>query len=111
MFDEPEVLGGHPIFHSGGSVDRSIIPMEKPPSGGHIQSLLLENQQEPAQGLHNVVRVECLALGHIVCIDEPLVVEKRKDHLFAPSGMDLGFDRSRLAFLVHCLDCTFISGV
>jgi hypothetical protein len=98
MFNEPEVLGRHPIFYNGVCVDRSIIPMEKSLPSSHIQSLLLENHQEPAQSLHNVVCVDRFAPGHIVCIDEPLVVKKRKDRLFAPVAMDLGFDWSRLAF-------------
>jgi hypothetical protein len=99
VFDEPEVLGCHPILHNGGFVDRSVTPIDKPFSGRHIQSLLLENRQYPAQGLHNVVGIDRFAPGYIVDVDEPLVVEERKDHQFAPGDMDLSLDRSKLDLL------------
>ncbi len=99
MVNHPEVFGRHPIFDNGGSVDRSIVPVKEPLSGRHIWSLLLESRQELAQGLNNVVRVDRLALGNVICIDETLTVEKSQDHLLASCRMDLGLYRPRRSFL------------
>ncbi len=85
--------------------------MEKPLSSRHIRSLLLENCQEPAQGLHNVARVDRFAPGYIVCKDEPLIVEQRKDHLLLLVAWTLALIGPGWPFLAHCLDCAFVSGV
>ncbi len=71
--------------------------MEKLLSSSHCRSFLLENHQELALELHNVLGIDRFAPGHIVRVDEPLVVKERKDHLFVPGGIDLCLDRSRLA--------------
>jgi hypothetical protein len=57
MINHLDLSGGQPIPDHGGSVDRDIVPMDKPLSLGHYWPLLSENLHELAQGFHDVVGI------------------------------------------------------
>jgi len=69
MLDDLDSVGGEPGANFGARVDRGIVPMKTSSCGHHIQPLLLENHQEPLQGLQTIVGIESFASGHDVGID------------------------------------------
>ncbi len=72
--------------------------MEPPVPGCHRQSLFLQNFQEVSEGLNDVSSSNSSGPGHKIRVDEALRIEEGQDHLFLPSGVDLGLDRAWCSF-------------
>ncbi len=91
-------LAAWPPFshHLGGDVNHSVVPVEQPVSSHHLQPLFPQNLQKRAQGLYDVAGIHHSPPGHVVGIDEALVVEEGQDHLLGPGCMDLGLHWPRL---------------
>ena len=76
-----------------------------------FEPLLLEIEQELAQGLQDVAGVHHGPLGHAVGVDEDLLIEEWHHHLLAPDVKDLGLPRGCLGFLKNCFNRCFLSVV
>ena len=91
--------GRHAISDNGGGEDWSIVPMEKSLYRLRYVPYLLKILHKLAQSLHNEVGIHCGPPGPEVGVDEALVVEEDKDHLFGLAQMDLGLEWPRQALL------------
>ncbi len=108
VVDHLDLPGRHPVSHQSGGVHWGIFPKE-PPVHSHHWPLLLENFQELAQGIHDVVGVHRCPPGHVVGADEALGVEEGQDHLLAPAGLHLGLGGASWPF--RSFLCCLIWGV
>ena len=88
MGDELDGSGSEPVLDDGGSVDRSVVPVEKPLPADHLLSFFVERSHEGVEGSQDVVGVDSGAPGYDVPVDQPLAVEERQDHLLCSTGMD-----------------------
>ncbi len=60
--EDLDVVGGEPILHDGGGVDRGVVPVEKPMLIGQNRPLLSEMPHEDVEDLHDVRGSICLVL-------------------------------------------------
>ncbi len=98
MLYDLKLPGRHPVGHHGGGVNGRIIPVKPPGPGRQRRSLHLKNFQEASEGLKDVGSIDSSAPGNAIRIDEALRIKEGQDHLFLPSGMDLGLDQAWRAF-------------
>jgi hypothetical protein len=80
--------GGKQILHNGGSVNRGIIPVEKPLLFHYNGALLLQILHGLAQGHGNVVAIDGDAPGDDVDVDQALSVKEHHHHLFCSADVD-----------------------
>ncbi len=105
MFNEMDLSGRQPVLDHGGSMHLDIFPKKEPFSLSHGWPLLPENLHELAEGLYNVVVIQCGPPWHIVGPEEC------QYNLLGSAGLDLGIDGARLAHwqklfrLLLCLRC------
>jgi hypothetical protein len=83
-----------PLLHTGGGMDRRIVPVEKLFLLDHLRPLLLQMSHELVHGHEDVVRIDSGAPGDDVGVDQPFAVEECQQHLFRPAGVNLCLDRA-----------------
>ncbi len=105
----PGRCGSEPILDNSGSVNRDVIPMEKPPLLHQDRPLLPQVLHEVAQDLHDVRCVGGGTPGDDMQVDEALAVEEGEQHLFGPAGIDLSLYWARLTLLNPMLGLLFLS--
>ena len=93
--------GHRQAFHLGGSEGLRNVQIEKQPFCQHYEHLLLEKDQELAQGLYDVNEYLHGPPGPEVGVDEALLVEEGHLPLFALGQKGLGLDGDRMAHILQ----------